>query len=496
LAEAIGQVHGLHVYAESIVATGEAQYFLSGTSDASLLAVISADSGLLDQFEGRAAPATFHGRPGTVKIGPRSGVNAAALRARLSFLRPRPFGLRQSAGTGDRLGLATPGHLRAFRRSLLAPVLAQQSMRENSRTGRTPQAVLDDATWGAFQAGWQDGFGADADHLKTTADIDGCAAAGYTMFTIDPSEHVDNDANTAPLPRLSEKLGGIPWQALETTWEDTRARYGRPIDLGGSRFAAGEEEWLRAAVKYGRVIAHTLEMARHLSRAMNGRPFDLEMSVDESDTVTTVAEHVYIAGELRRLGVSCTSLAPRYVGEFEKGVDYIGDLAAFERSLTEHLAVANALGPYKLSLHSGSDKFSIFPIAARVAGQLVHLKTAGTSYLEALRAASRTDPELFRAIAVLARDRYATDRASYQVSASIDRMPDPVAAPADRLPVFLDDFHARQILHVTFGSVIRDRPLKDGLLATLRAHAETYYGVLERHFARHFAPFETISIVA
>jgi hypothetical protein len=155
-------------------------------------------------------------------------------------------------------------------------------MRENSRTGRTPQAVLDDAMWGAFQAGWQDGFGADADHLKTTADIDGCAAAGYTMFTIDPSEHVDNDANTAPLPRLSEKLGGIPWQALETTWEDTRARYGRPIDLGGSRFAAGEEERLRAAVKYGRVIAHTLEMARHLSRAMNGRPFDLEMSVDES----------------------------------------------------------------------------------------------------------------------------------------------------------------------------------------------------------------------
>ena len=80
LAEAIGQVHGLHVYAESIVATGEAQYFLSGTSDASHLAVISADSGLLDQFEGSAAPATFRGRPGTVKIGPRSGVNAAALR--------------------------------------------------------------------------------------------------------------------------------------------------------------------------------------------------------------------------------------------------------------------------------------------------------------------------------------------------------------------------------------------------------------------------------
>ncbi len=79
----------------------------------------------------------------------------------------------------------------------IAPIFAQQSIREMTRTGRTPQQVMDDATWGIFQEGWQDGFGADADHLKTPGDIDACLAAGYTFFTIDPGAHVDNRAETA-----------------------------------------------------------------------------------------------------------------------------------------------------------------------------------------------------------------------------------------------------------------------------------------------------------
>ena len=86
------------------------------------------------------------------------------------------------------------------------------------------------------------------------------------------------------------------------------------------------------------------------------------MSVDESETVTTLAEHIYIANELKRLGVKWVSLAPRYVGDFEKGVDYIGDLNEFEKS-SPGVSVAKTFGPYKLSLHSGSDKFSVYPIA-------------------------------------------------------------------------------------------------------------------------------------
>ena len=89
--------------------------------------------------------------------------------------------------------------------------------------------------------------------------------------------------------------------------------------------------------------------------------------------------------ELLRLGVKFVSLAPRFVGRFEKGVDYIGDLALFEAELAQHAAVQKHFGNYKISIHSGSDKFSIYPLFAKYTEGKVHLKTAGTSYLEALR---------------------------------------------------------------------------------------------------------------
>ena len=128
---------------------------------------------------------------------------------------------------------------------------------------------------------------------------------------------------------------------------------------------------------------------------------------------------------MKRLGVHWVSLAPRFVGRFEKGVDYIGDVAVFEREFAVHAAIARHVGPYKLSLHSGSDKFSIYGIAARLARGLVHLKTAGTSYLEALRALSVASPALFREIYVFSRDRYETDKQTYHVSAELDRAPAP-----------------------------------------------------------------------
>src|SRR5262249_47123167 len=118
-------------------------------------------------------------------VGPANPRNASVLRFRLPWLRPKLLGLRTSAGLGDRLGLATPGHVRAVRATggTVAPIFPQQSIREMSRTGRTPRQVMDDASWGVLAEGWQDGFGADADHLKTTADIDACMRAGFTFFT-------------------------------------------------------------------------------------------------------------------------------------------------------------------------------------------------------------------------------------------------------------------------------------------------------------------------
>ena len=163
-------------------------------------------------------------------------------------------------GLGDRLGLATPGHIRAVRGTGVKPVLAQQSIREMTRTRRTPQQVMDDALWGVFEEGFRDGFGADADHLKSTADIDATLAAGFRMFTIDPGEHVDNAAGHESVPALLGKLRGIPWAQLETTEADCRRAFlGRAhrVDYD-MELAFSEETLLRAVVKYGRAVAHTV----------------------------------------------------------------------------------------------------------------------------------------------------------------------------------------------------------------------------------------------
>jgi hypothetical protein len=183
-------------------------------------------------------------------------------------------------------------------------------------------------------------------------------------------------------------------------------------------------------------------------------------------------------------------LAPRYVGTFEKGVDYIGDLAEFEKSFEQHIAVAQALGPYKLSIHSGSDKFSIYPVAARLAGELIHLKTAGTSYLEALRTVAEFNPDHFREIVYYAIDCYPSDRASYHVSAEISQIPDIKTLSDRELPSLLENFHAREVLHVTYGSVINHPPLRAPFFETLRLHEEAYSKILETHFDKHFSAFK------
>ncbi len=500
MAAALEQLSGLHVYPRSITAIQNALFFLGREGERHRLGLLSAaDNPFQQEFTGQAKQVTLDGHPLQLTLCPLTAEHTAALRRVLPFLVARPLGLQKSAGCGDRLGLATPGHIRALRQTFppeaptrMAPILAQQSMRENARTGRTPQEVMDDATWGVLQEGWRDGFGADADHLKTTADIDLCAAAGYTFFTIDPGEYVDNSANHAPLELLEEKAAILPWNVLSSSPEELLERLAdRPIDLGDFSLTISRAELLRAAAKYGRAVAHTVAMYRHLVEVMDDRPFELEMSVDETETITTLAEHVYIVNELKRLGVRWVSLAPRYVGEFEKGVDYKGSLADFETSFARHLAVAKTYGPYKLSLHSGSDKFSIYPIAARVAGELVHLKTAGTSYLEALRAIAILDPVLFREIVGFALERYPTDRASYHVSAEVERVPDVTAQPDAALKELLDDFHGREVLHVTFGSVLNSPRFRDRFFAALRQNEETYYDVLETHFNRHFRPFLT-----
>jgi hypothetical protein len=169
-------------------------------------------------------------------------------------------------------------------------------------------------------------------------------------------------------------------------------------------------------------------------------------------------------------------------------VDYIGDTVRFEADFAKHVAVAQALGPYKLSLHSGSDKFSIYPIISHLVGGMIHLKTAGTSYLEALRTVAHIDPLLFRAILNDSCRSFEIDRASYHVSASLANMPLTSELDNADLPMLLDQFDARQVLHVTFGSIL-DR-YSTQLKEVLLQNEDAYYTTLETHFAKHLAPFQ------
>ncbi len=496
--------HFATLYPDSLVAGSEddAAFWLQGqgTVNASRLVILARPvNPLLDHFHGKHSP--FQSGY-TIKLCPTNHANARALRVALNWLTPRPVGLATSAGTGDRLGLATPGHVRAFKAvgGNIVPIFAQQSIREMQRTGRSPDDVMTDATFGAFGAGWRpstgSGLGADADHLKVPADIDACVAAGFSFYTIDPSAYVDSEADNASPSMIQHKVAALPWKDLESSVADLTKRYvGQRVQLESCAITLDGSSVLRAAAKYGKAIAHVTTMYRHL--AAKNVPFELEVSVDETETPTSHAEHIIIVSELKRLGVKWVSLAPRYIGRFEKGVDYIGDLDAFEKDFAVHAEIARKFGPYKLSIHSGSDKFSVYPAMVRQTRGMVHLKTAGTSYLEALRTIAAFDPTLFRNIYAFARERYETDRASYHVSAELSRAPKPEGVKDADLPALLNQFDAREILHVTFGSVLTTKK-SDGhflfyadFMALLHAHPDAYAANLEAHFIKHLKPFAT-----
>jgi tagaturonate epimerase len=485
----------LHIIPSSVVQRDESIYFLTRTHTGQTLLGIYAppEAPSLTTFQGTTQEISGH----TLLLGPQSPANATALRNQFAWLIPTTLGLRTSVGLGDRLGLATPGHLRAVRAAdHLAPIPAQQSIREMTRTGRTPQQVMDDAMWGVFAEGWRSDFGADADHLKTPADIDSCMAVGYTFYTFDPGEHVDSTAEELSPTELRTRWETLPWDRLEDSPEALSARYlAHPIHCEEYTITFDEPALLRATVKYGRAVAHAAFMYRHLVQVGIGKKWEVEISVDETETPTTHAEHVYIATELRRLGVQWVSLAPRYIGRFEKGVDYIGDIRAFEADIAVHAAIARTLGPYKLSLHSGSDKFSIYAPAVRQTRGMVHLKTAGTSYLEALRTIAVIDPALMREIYVFSRTHFEADKASYHVSAQLSHAPEPSSLSDVELPTLLEQFDAREILHVTFGSVLTTKTAAgnwlfyDRFMNFLRTHPEAYAADLEAHFLRHLRPF-------
>jgi hypothetical protein len=487
------------VYPSSVSEERGAIYFLArhGNEKKLCLVVPENSKGLLSGFGGAEHKPVVDGKPVCLKICPLTHENAIAMRSALPSTASVACGARGSIGIGDRLGIATPAHVRALRGSNLFPFLAQQSIREMNRTGRNPEDVIDDTSWGVFQEGWKEGFGSDADHLKATHDIDRCIRAGFNMFTVDPGDYVDNKADSDSPDTLRQKVEKLPWDLLRTKAAELESIYmSKPFTLSdSSTLTFSTADILRAASKYGRAIAHTVEMYRHLVKEIGNRQFEFEVSVDETMTPTSVAEHFFIAKELKRLGVKWVSLAPRFIGRFEKGVDYIGDLREFETKFKKHLAVADYFGSYKISIHSGSDKFVIYPVVSGYGAGRVHLKTSGTTYLEALRTVAAANPSLFREILGFSVGCYNTDRASYHVSADIRNIPLYAELPDTQLLDLLDKHDTRQVLHVTYGSLLTSKTsegryrFRDRILGTLVENEELHYGFVEKHIRRHVEPF-------
>ncbi|MDR1956646.1 MAG: tagaturonate epimerase family protein [Treponema sp.] len=407
---------------------------------------------------------------------PLSHENAEVLRKLFPFTAP-VRGLRRdrSFGVGDRLGIATPGHIQVFETYDVFPVFAQQSIRELHLTGRTYEDVLDAVSFAVFREGFTKGFGADGDHLKTVQDVEYALSLGFSMITLDCSDHIKQEAAEPAAPIA---------QAYREKYLDTAFALGEGITLS---FTQGE---LQQCIT---VYAEAIEFARDMYLRFfkdGGYEADFEISIDETATPTTPLQHFFVAQELIDAGVSFATLAPRFCGSFQKGIDYIGDVPQFEAEIKVHAVIARHFG-YKLSIHSGSDKFKVFPSIGRETRGVFHVKTAGTNWLEAMRVVALVDPALYRQVHRYALSVFTEAAAYYHVTPDLGRIPDVDTLKDEEVPALFEHPDARQLIHITYGLILNHKnpdgsyTFKDRLYRLWSRHEGIYTEALVRHIGKH-----------
>ena len=409
--------------------------------------------------------------------------NMRALWAIFPFTKPVVPTADATFGTGDRLALANIGHIRAFAGSPAQPVLAQQSVRELMQTQRSFVDVVAFAGYAAFREGYTAGFGADGDHLKRLEDIGKSLDAGATMITLDLSEALNPEAMLWTESQVESAFARLP-QEQQRAFD--RSYAGRRVNLAGRGVTIAPGEARRCAVVYGRAFDLAAEMVEFVRRRGTTLPH-IEISIDETSVPTEPKHHFMIVRELERRGVSPSSVAPRFVGEFQKGIDYKGNVAEFSAQIEEHQAVATAVGGYKLSIHSGSDKFSVYPAIAAVTKGRLHVKTSGTSWLEAVRTIAGGDPGLYRSMHECALGALANMKRLYHITPDLEAISALEDTADADLPRFMDDANARQLLHVAYGTLLNHESLGVRIRGCLREHEERYLELVERHIRRHLS---------
>ena len=410
---------------------------------------------------------------------------------------PQVLGVRRTLGLGDRLGVATSGHIAvAAAHPEFAPVFAQQSVQEMSATGRAAADVVSSAARAVSAARFRLPWGANADRLCTAQEVADAAEAGFTMFTFDLAEFVRPGVQAMEPAALQSAVNEmVAGGDLPDHWAEPYLD--RTIDLpGGHQLRVTLEPLQRAVVRYLPAILHGARLSSALARSNQGRPFEVEVALDTVSAPVSTLEHLFIGLELEARGVRMTSLALPYADRAAAGRG--GAVTeTFEQQLREHAAVAEFCGPYKLSFDEALHPASIYPVLGRVCGEALHLKTSAASYVEALRVLAQVEPGLFREIAGFAtaevQAREAQETSSHR---SIDlTFIEPLLA-GDEPGQVLDEEMGLRLLDATFGAVLtvgRDaagRPFKESILETLDRYGDLYTERLLVRFGQRLALFD------
>ena len=293
----------LKIYPQSFCSRDDLTYGLIRVSQGKRLVVQGETEKVRkDPFKGKNR---HHGKT-TLKVCDLSPENTACLMDLFPYT--RPVSLRKypiTAGTGDRLGCATPGHLWAVRRFPVRPVLAQQSVRENKQTGRSFSGVVSDAAWAVFQENYQEGYGADGDHLKTFAEIEEALSVGVSMVTLDLSEKLNFSAFTDSAEAIDRHFKNeIHEEEAKVFFHlflNKEFRFKGPSGEFSIRF--DEESVKRNALLFYKAIDFTEEVYQFLqSRPGGQRTVDFEISIDETPFPTTPANHLFFIHRTRSEG--------------------------------------------------------------------------------------------------------------------------------------------------------------------------------------------------
>ena len=466
-------------------------YGLIRTSEGKKFVVMGERSHVLkDAFRGN-----FHHQSSSLKLCDLSSENTERLMDLFPYT--KPISLRKypmTIGTGDCLGLATPGHIRAIKKFQVHPVLAQQSIRENAQTGRNFTQVIQDAAWAVFQENFQEGYGADADHLKSFQEVKEALDAGVSMVTLDLSEKINPEIFQEPKElidrKFKEEIDEGDAKVILHLFLDKEFVFKGAEGQFSIRF--DEESVKRHALSFYRALDFTEEVYQLIRLQTGNRPLvDFEISMDGAPFPTSPENHFFFALELSHRGVHIQSLAPRFVGDFQKGIDYRGSREAFRKQFYQHVLIARDDGNYKISIRSGSDKFSLPSDMRGLSEGFLHLKTAGTSWLEAMRLIALGNPSLYREVHRYALSKFKEASKLYQVTAEPSRIPNLEKLSDEDLPALLDQEDSRQLLQITCGDLLNAKDeagkniFRDQLYQILIQYEEDYWSLLENHFEKH-----------